>query len=79
MPGLTPRCALAAIAMAAALGLALTAAPTAAATPSGPCAELLYVGVCAPASEHPSPPPGQSLGEVVVPDSSGMNGISAIN
>jgi hypothetical protein len=42
------------------------------ATPVGPCAEVPYVGVCVPASEHPSPPPQQSSGETAfVPNSTG--------
>ena len=42
------------------------------AAPVGPCAEVPYVGVCVPASEHPSPPPQQSSGETAfVPNSTG--------
>jgi hypothetical protein len=59
---------------AVALGLAASAA----ANPAGPCEELLYVGVCAPASEQPSPPPQHSFGDVLpVPDtSSGIHAVS---
>jgi len=73
MPGL--KIALAASACAAAaLGLAATAG----AAPAGPCEELLYVGVCAPASEQPSPPDKQSMGEVIL--APGANsGIHTVN
>jgi hypothetical protein len=47
------------------------------AAPIGPCAEVPYIGVCIPASEHPSPPQ-QSSGETAfVPDSTG--GIPFVN
>jgi hypothetical protein len=60
--------ALAAIASAT-VSVGLTA--TASATPVGPCAEVPYIGVCVPASEHPSPPQ-QSSGETAfIPDSTG--------
>jgi hypothetical protein len=60
--------ALAAIASAT-VAVGLTA--TANAAPVGPCAEVPYIGVCVPASEHPSPPQ-QSSGETVfLPDSTG--------
>jgi hypothetical protein len=60
--------ALAAIASAT-VAVGLTA--TANATPVGPCAEVPYIGVCVPASEHPSPPQ-QSSGETAfIPDSTG--------
>jgi hypothetical protein len=60
--------ALAAIASAT-VSVGLTA--TANATPVGPCAEVPYIGVCVPASEHPSPPQ-QSSGETAfIPDSTG--------
>lgn len=48
------------------------------ATPTGPCADVPYVGVCVPISEQPSPPTQHSFGEVVLaPDAS--SGIQAIN
>lgn len=56
----------------------LGSAASAAANPAGPCEVLLYVGVCAPASEQPSPPAQQSMDDVVqAPDISG--GINAPN
>jgi len=59
--------ALAATASAIALGLAAAAN----AVPVGPCAEVPYIGVCVPASEHPTPPQ-QSSGETAfVQDSTG--------
>jgi hypothetical protein len=66
--------ALAAIASATAFSM-----PAAAnAVPIGPCAEVPYIGVCVPASEQPTPPPQQSLGETAfVPDSStGIHGVN---
>ena len=66
--------ALAAIASAT-MAVGLTA--TASATPVGPCAEVPYIGVCVPASEHPSPPQ-QSSGETAfIPD--GTGGIAFVN
>jgi hypothetical protein len=66
--------ALAAIASAT-VSVGLTA--TANATPVGPCAEVPYIGVCVPPSEHPSPPQ-QSSGETAnIPDSTG--GTSFVN
>jgi hypothetical protein len=60
--------ALATIASATAVCLPVTAN----AAPVGPCADVPYVGVCVPPSEHPTPPPQQSLGGTAfVPDSSG--------
>jgi hypothetical protein len=51
--------------------IALGSAASAVANPSGPCEELLYVGVCAPASEQPSPPAQHSLGDLLLaPDMS---------
>jgi hypothetical protein len=65
--------ALAATASAIALGLA---APTHAA-PVGPCAEVPYIGVCVPASEHPTPPQ-QSSGETAfIPE--GTSSIPFVN
>lgn len=65
--------ALAATASAITLGLA----PSAHAVPVGPCAEVPYIGVCVPASEHPSPPQ-QSSGETAfIPD--GSSGIPFVN
>ena len=57
----------------AAVGLAATAH----AAPVGPCAEVPYIGVCVPASEHPSPPQ-QSSGETAfIPNNTG--GIPFVN
>ncbi len=65
--------ALAATASAIALGLAAPAH----AVPVGPCAEVPYIGVCVPPSEHPSPPQ-QSSGETAfIPDST--SGIPFVN
>jgi hypothetical protein len=48
------------------------------AVPVGPCADVPYIGVCVPASEQPTTPPQQSLGETVfVPGTSG--GINVVN
>jgi len=45
---------------------------TANAAPVGPCAEVPYIGVCVPASEHPAPPPQQSSGETAfIPNNTG--------
>jgi hypothetical protein len=60
--------ALAAIASAVIVG-GLTA--TAHAAPIGPCAEVPYIGVCVPASEHPSPPQQSSGETALIPDSTG--------
>jgi hypothetical protein len=60
-------------ALAATAGATATLAFTAAvhATPTGPCADVPYVGVCVPISEQPSPPTQHSYGEVVLaPDTS---------
>ena len=57
--------------------VAVGLAATAHAAPIGPCAEVPYIGVCVPASEHPSPPQ-QSSGETAfVPD--GTGGIPFVN
>ena len=64
MHRMTIRSALAAIAVAAA---ALGSAATATATPSGPCENVTYVGVCEPVREQPRPPSHQGMGEVIVP------------
>jgi hypothetical protein len=53
-------------------------APTADATPVGPCADVPYIGVCVPASEQPTPTTQHSLGEVAVP-SDGSNGFNVVN
>lgn len=51
--------------------VAVGLAATAHAAPVGPCAEVPYIGVCVPASEHPSPPQ-QSSGETAfIPDGTG--------
>jgi hypothetical protein len=66
--------ALAAIASAT-VAVGLTAIAHAA--PIGPCAEVPFIGVCVPASEHPSPPQ-QSSGETEsIPDTS--SGIPFVN
>ena len=57
--------------------VAVGLAATAHAAPVGPCAEVPYIGVCVPASEHPSPPQ-QSSGETAfIPD--GTGGIPFVN
>jgi len=61
---MTIRSALAAIAVAAA---ALGSAATATATPSGPCENVTYVGVCEPVREQPRSPSQQGMGDVVLP------------
>lgn len=56
----------------ATVAVALGSAASATANPVGPCEVLLYVGVCAPVSEQPSPPAQHSLGDVLpAPDISG--------
>jgi hypothetical protein len=64
MRGFTFRSALAAMAIAAAV---LGSAGTASASPSGPCADVPYVGVCEPVRSGQTDQPRQSMGEVVVP------------
>jgi hypothetical protein len=59
-------------------GAALGLAAPAAANPAGPCEELLYAGVCAPAGEPTSPPAQQSMGDIVLPPNTGT-GIQGIN
>jgi hypothetical protein len=48
------------------------------ATPVGPCADVPYVGVCVPASEQPSPPTQNNLGELYLPPdtSAGFQAVS---
>jgi hypothetical protein len=48
------------------------------AAPVGPCAEVPFVGVCVPASEHPTPPPQHNLGEVALPPDS-SSGVPFVN
>jgi hypothetical protein len=74
MPGLKLTILTATVSTAAAVGLAATAN----ASPAGPCAEVLYVGVCAPASEQPSPPTQQSQADAFLPDANN-NGIHVVN
>jgi hypothetical protein len=62
----------------AAAAIALGSAASAAANPAGPCEELLYAGVCAPASEQPTPSMQESMGDIVLPPNTGT-GIQAIN
>ncbi len=64
MRGFTVRSALAAMAIAAA---ALGSAATAAAGPTGPCADVPYVGQCEPVRGGQQDPGRQSMDEVVVP------------
>ena len=64
MHGRTVRSALAAMAIAAA---ALGSAAVATATPTGPCENVTYVGVCEPLREQPRSPSQQGMGEVVIP------------
>ena len=48
------------------------------AAPIGPCAEVPSVGVCVPASEQPSPPTQNNLGEVALPPDAG-SGMQFVN
>ena len=64
MQKLIVRSAFAAIAIAAA---ALGTATVATATPTGPCEEVTYVGVCEPSLEQQRSASQQGMGEVVVP------------
>lgn len=60
----TVRSALAAIAIAT---VALGSATVASAVPTGPCAEVIYVGVCEPVREQQRTPSQQGMGDVIVP------------
>ena len=48
------------------------------AAPIGPCAEVPSIGVCVPASEQPSPPTQNNLGEVALPPDAG-SGMQFVN
>jgi hypothetical protein len=65
-----------ALAATAIAGATLGLAAPAAANPVGPCEELLYAGVCAPVSEPSSPPVQQSMGDIVLPPNTGIQGIN---
>ena len=67
MRGFTIRYALAVAAIAAA---ALGSAATATASPTGPCADVPYVGVCEPVRGGQHSDSQQSMGEVVIPGAS---------
>ena len=58
--------------------IALVLAAAAPASPVGPCAEVPYVGVCIPASEQPSPPTQNNLGEVALPPDT-SSGVQVVN
>ncbi len=68
MHRLTLRTALAATALAAA---ALGSATVATATPTGPCEEVTYVGVCGSIRDQDRTPPQRGMAEVILPEVAG--------